>query len=70
MIANQPLLSVETDEAVVEIPSPWSGTISRRFGGKREKGPRANVAHAIIENPQPSCLNVQLKTLRKRNNYD
>ena len=28
VIANQPLLSVETDKAVVEIPSPWSGTIT------------------------------------------
>jgi pyruvate dehydrogenase E2 component (dihydrolipoamide acetyltransferase) len=34
VVANQPLVSVETDKAVVEIPSPWSGTIARRFGAK------------------------------------
>ena len=34
VIANQPLVSVETDKAVVEIPSPWSGTIARLFGTK------------------------------------
>jgi 2-oxoisovalerate dehydrogenase E2 component (dihydrolipoyl transacylase) len=36
VVANQPLLSVETDKAVVEIPSPWSGTIARRFGANGE----------------------------------
>jgi len=25
VVANQPLVSVETDKAVVEVPSPWSG---------------------------------------------
>jgi 2-oxoisovalerate dehydrogenase E2 component (dihydrolipoyl transacylase) len=34
--ANQPLVSVETDKAVVEVPSPWSGTIARLFGAKGE----------------------------------
>lgn len=29
VIADQPLVSVETDKAVVEVPSPFSGTISR-----------------------------------------
>lgn len=28
VVADQPLVSVETDKAVVEIPSPWSGTIT------------------------------------------
>jgi pyruvate dehydrogenase E2 component (dihydrolipoamide acetyltransferase) len=28
-IADQPLVSVETDKAVVEIPCPWSGTIEK-----------------------------------------
>ena len=27
VVADQPLVSVETDKAVVEIPSPWSGTV-------------------------------------------
>lgn len=29
VVADQPLVSVETDKAVVEIPSPWSGRIAR-----------------------------------------
>ncbi|MGI9408359.1 MAG: dihydrolipoamide acetyltransferase family protein [Hyphomicrobiaceae bacterium] len=29
VVADQPLVAVETDKAVVELPSPWSGTISR-----------------------------------------
>ena len=33
---DQPLISVETDKAVVEVPSPWAGTIARRFGAKGE----------------------------------
>jgi 2-oxoisovalerate dehydrogenase E2 component (dihydrolipoyl transacylase) len=36
VVANQPLVSVETDKAVVEIPSPWSGTIAHIFGAKGE----------------------------------
>ena len=27
VIADQPLLSVETDKAVVDVPAPWSGTV-------------------------------------------
>lgn len=27
VIADQPLVSVETDKAVVEVPAPWSGTV-------------------------------------------
>ncbi|MGH7246532.1 MAG: dihydrolipoamide acetyltransferase family protein [Pseudomonadota bacterium] len=46
VIANQPLLSVETDKAVVEIPSPWSGTIARRFGAK---GDVIKVGAALVE---------------------
>ena len=29
VVADQPLVSVETDKAVVEIPSPWAGRIGR-----------------------------------------
>jgi 2-oxoisovalerate dehydrogenase E2 component (dihydrolipoyl transacylase) len=32
VVADQPLVSVETDKAVVEVPSPWSGRIARLFG--------------------------------------
>jgi pyruvate dehydrogenase E2 component (dihydrolipoamide acetyltransferase) len=46
VVANQPLLSVETDKAVVEIPSPWSGTIARRFGAK---GDLIKVGAALVE---------------------
>jgi len=28
VVADQPLVSVETDKAVVEVPAPWSGTVS------------------------------------------
>jgi pyruvate dehydrogenase E2 component (dihydrolipoamide acetyltransferase) len=31
VIADQPLVSVETDKAVVEIPSPWSGTVGKLY---------------------------------------
>ena len=34
VVTDQPLLSVETDKAVVEIPSPSSGRIAHLFGGK------------------------------------
>ncbi len=30
VVADQPLLSVETDKAVVEVPSPWTGTVVSR----------------------------------------
>ncbi len=45
-VANQPLVSVETDKAVVEIPSPWSGTVARRFGAK---GDVIKVGAALLE---------------------
>jgi 2-oxoisovalerate dehydrogenase E2 component (dihydrolipoyl transacylase) len=34
VVADQPLVSVETDKAVVEVPSPWSGRIAHLFGAK------------------------------------
>jgi pyruvate dehydrogenase E2 component (dihydrolipoamide acetyltransferase) len=34
VVADQPLVSVETDKAVVEIPSPQRGRIDRLFGAK------------------------------------
>lgn len=46
VVANQPLVSVETDKAVVELPSPWSGTIARRFGAK---GDVVKVGAALVE---------------------
>ncbi len=35
VVADQPLLSVETDKAVVEVPSPWSGRIAKLNGARR-----------------------------------
>ncbi len=32
VVADQPLVSVETDKAVVEVPSPQAGRVSRLFG--------------------------------------
>jgi pyruvate dehydrogenase E2 component (dihydrolipoamide acetyltransferase) len=37
---------VETDKAVVEIPSPWSGNIARKFGAK---GDLIKVGAALVE---------------------
>ena len=34
VVVDQPLVSVETDKAVVEVPSPFSGRIARLFGSK------------------------------------
>lgn len=32
VVVDQPLVAVETDKAVVEIPAPWSGRIARTYG--------------------------------------
>jgi 2-oxoisovalerate dehydrogenase E2 component (dihydrolipoyl transacylase) len=44
--ADQPLVSVETDKAVVEVPSPRAGTIAHRFG---EKGDLVKVGAPLVE---------------------
>jgi 2-oxoisovalerate dehydrogenase E2 component (dihydrolipoyl transacylase) len=36
VVADQPLMSVETDKAVVEVPAPQNGRIARLFGAKGE----------------------------------
>jgi len=46
VVTNQPLVSVETDKAMVEIPSPWSGTIARLFGAK---GDLVKVGAPLVE---------------------
>jgi 2-oxoisovalerate dehydrogenase E2 component (dihydrolipoyl transacylase) len=46
VVADQPLLSVETDKAVVEVPSPWSGRIAHLFGAK---GDLVKVGAALVE---------------------
>jgi pyruvate dehydrogenase E2 component (dihydrolipoamide acetyltransferase) len=44
--ADQPLVSVETAKAVVEIPSPQAGRIKRRFG---RPGDRIRVGAPLVE---------------------
>jgi 2-oxoisovalerate dehydrogenase E2 component (dihydrolipoyl transacylase) len=46
VVSDQPLVSVETDKAVVEVPSPWSGTIARLFGAK---GDLVKVGAPLVE---------------------
>ena len=46
VVMDQPLVSVETDKAVVEVPSPWSGRIARLFGGK---GDLIKVGAPLVE---------------------
>lgn len=46
VVADQPLLSVETAKAVVEVPSPCSGLIARRFG---EPGDIIKVGAPVVE---------------------
>lgn len=46
VVTDQPLVSVETDKAVVEVPSPWSGRIARVFGAK---GDLVKVGAPLVE---------------------
>src|SRR5229473_4534741 len=46
VVVDQPLVSLETDKAVVEVPSPWSGRIARLFGGK---GDLIKVGPPLVE---------------------
>jgi 2-oxoisovalerate dehydrogenase E2 component (dihydrolipoyl transacylase) len=46
VVADQPLVSVETDKAVVEVPSPHSGRVARLFGAK---GDLVKVGAALVE---------------------
>ena len=46
VVADQPLVSVETDKAVVEVPSPRSGRIARLFGAK---GDVVKVGAPLVE---------------------
>ena len=46
VVVDQPLVSLETDKAVVEVPSPWSGRIARLFGGK---GDLIKVGAPLVE---------------------
>lgn len=46
VVTDQPLVSVETDKAVVEVPSPWSGRIARVCG---TKGDLVKVGATLVE---------------------
>jgi 2-oxoisovalerate dehydrogenase E2 component (dihydrolipoyl transacylase) len=46
VVADQPLVSVETDKAVVEVPSPQSGRIVRLYG---KKGDIVKVGAPLVE---------------------
>lgn len=46
VVTDQPLLSVETDKAVVEVPSPWSGRIARLHA---QKGDLVKVGAPLVE---------------------
>jgi 2-oxoisovalerate dehydrogenase E2 component (dihydrolipoyl transacylase) len=46
VVTDQPLVSVETDKAVVEVPAPLSGRIVRLFGAK---GDMVKVGAALVE---------------------
>jgi pyruvate dehydrogenase E2 component (dihydrolipoamide acetyltransferase) len=46
VVADQPLVSVETDKAVVEVPSPSSGRILHLFGAK---GDMVKVGAPLVE---------------------
>jgi len=46
VVADQPLVSVETDKAVVEVPSPYAGCIAKLHG---EPGDMVNVGEPLVE---------------------
>src|SRR3982074_3346243 len=49
VVTDQPLVSVETDKAVVEVPSPWSGRIARVVG---TKGDLVKVGAPLVESAE------------------
>ncbi len=46
IVADQPLVSVETEKAVVEIPSPQSGRVTKLHG---QPGDIVLVGHPLVE---------------------
>lgn len=58
VVADQPLVAVETDKAVVEIPAPWSGRIAQLHGAV---GDIVEVGHALVdfeEGPAPEFTGI------------
>lgn len=52
VVADQPLVSVETDKAVVEVPSPRSGRIAHLFGAKGDLVKVGAPLVAFAEGPE------------------
>lgn len=50
VVADQPLVSIETDKAIVEIPSPFGGTIAKLHGAA---GDLINVGDVLVEFGEP-----------------
>ena len=46
VVADQPLVAVETDKAVVEIPAPWGGRIAELHG---DVGDIVEVGHSLVD---------------------
>src|SRR5437870_13333379 len=46
VVADQPLVSVETEKAVVEVPSPQAGKIARLYA---QSGERVEVGGPLVE---------------------
>ena len=51
VVADQPLVSVETDKAVVEVPSPWSGRVVHLFGSPGDLVKVGTVLAEFSESP-------------------
>ncbi len=46
VVADQPLVAVETDKAVMEIPAPWSGQVAKLYG---EVGAIIETGHPLVD---------------------
>jgi pyruvate/2-oxoglutarate dehydrogenase complex dihydrolipoamide acyltransferase (E2) component len=64
IVANEQLVSIETDKATVEIPSPWSGRITRLLANTgdrvRQGAPLVALAVSVQEtNERPEPMHTQ-----------
>lgn len=73
---SQPMAEMQTDKALVEVPSPWAGTITElcgkegdiikvaavlvRYGGTAAAAKSAPVAAAAATKSAPSCVSAQV----------
>ncbi len=72
---SQPIAEMQTDKALVEVPSPWAGTISElcgkdgdiikvgaalvRYAPQGAKAPAAATANATTAPAKPACVSAQ-----------